>query len=220
MQGKAVEASAVILDAVVRPLEVYMRCRAWFMTLAYVTIRNRSYFDLQAAVFASEKVLQLVSQTFNGHVAPTTFYVSAWAATVHYFVEQARITSDSLSSIVRNTGAWEHKWTCWQPSAGHSGGAARVIPDAPAAATEEVDRLRAAVKAWQSKADSHRLEADELRRASGSSKGGSKSYGKGSKGNTKRERDPDGRERRGSDQRQDRGRGHYRQNRGRDSALY
>ena len=188
--GKAVEASAVIADAAVSQLDVYVRCRAWLMTLAYVTIRNKSYFDLQTAIFASEKILALVSQTFDdGHVAPTSFYVSAWASTVHYFSEQARVTSGPLKSIVMNTGAWEHKWTCWQPNK-NGGGATRGVPDLPPAIANELEKLRTPVKMWQGKADSFRIEADKLRNGVG--KGG-KQHGKGGSDSSKREREYDNR---------------------------
>ena len=137
---------------------------------------------MQTALCASEKILGLVTQTFDNQPAPTSFYLKAWASTMHHFAEQVRISKDTLAAIVLNTGAWEHKWTCWQPSKssnsgerGHATG-----PDLPTGLALEVERLREQVRTWQGRSDSFRIEAETLRRTQG--KGSKIPGGKGSNG--------------------------------------
>ena len=89
--GRAMEPKEVILDAVYRPLDLYGRLRAYFMTLAYVSIHKESFFDLQTAIYMSEKILTLVTQQFKKQTAPTSFYVEARASTAHHFAEQIRV---------------------------------------------------------------------------------------------------------------------------------
>ena len=78
----------VEVDQVRGPLELYARARAWFMTLAFVCIRNRTWFNLQAAIVASEKIFDLIQQSSGGRFPPVSFYLEAWAGTVDNFAEQ------------------------------------------------------------------------------------------------------------------------------------
>ena len=178
--GKAVETQAVMLDTVGRPIELYIRIRAWMTTMAYISVRNTAWFDFQTALFGSDKVLHLVTQTFGGQHAPTSFYVSAWAATVHYFSEHVRVSGATLKEAVLNTGAWEHRWTGFTPS-GQRGDQASAGPDLPKDVQDEVNKLKGLVKQWQSTADRFRVESENLRKG-GKDRGGKgkgKKHGKG-----------------------------------------
>ncbi len=197
--GKAVETQAVVIDNVTRPFELYVRCRAWFCTMAYVSIRNRSWFDYQAALFGSDKVLSFVTQTFQGQHAPTSFYAAAWAATVHYFAEMVRLNGASLKDAVRNTGQWEHRWTNWSPPArvsGHEGGGGGGCgsrssnPDLPRNVLEEIQRLKSSARQWQASADHYRSKLENATSSKGNNKGGNKGS-KGSKSGDGSRRDYD-----------------------------
>ena len=91
-------------------VEVFTRARAWFMTIAYVSIRRTGFLSLQAAIFASEKIMSLCLRTTDGVAPPIHFLVTAWAATISFFSEQVRVQNVTLESLVRSTGAWEHFW--------------------------------------------------------------------------------------------------------------
>jgi len=95
--------------------------------MAYASIRKPAWFDMQTAVFASEKIFDLVQRTSGGRFPPLSFLIEAWANTVNHFAEQVRVTGKPLSELVVNTGTWEHKWTWTAPQA-VNGGAAVDLP--------------------------------------------------------------------------------------------
>jgi hypothetical protein len=108
--GQSAQASSVDVDSVHMPIEVAARAKAWFMTVAFVAIRKSDWFDFQTAIFAAEKIQDLVLTTNGGAIPPVDHFNDAWTATIHFFSEQVRITSQSLKAVVNNTGGWENKW--------------------------------------------------------------------------------------------------------------
>ena len=108
--GQSVQASSVDVDSIHMPIEVAARAKAWFMTVAFVSIRRIEWFDLQTAIFASEKIQDLVLATSGGTIPPVEHFNDAWTATIHFISEQVRITKQSLKTVVNNTGGWENKW--------------------------------------------------------------------------------------------------------------
>ena len=159
--GKPVETEEIIADQVFRPVELYIRCRALFYMLAYVCIYKPDYFDLQTAIFVSEKILSLIMTLKQGRSPPVDFLVAAWAATAHYFSEQLRITDEPLKKIVACTGSWEHLWG-WTPTsqpASYSGGALasgsqqRAQPDLPEDMKAEMQKLQDKARKFQADKD-------------------------------------------------------------------
>ena len=73
--GRAVAPLNVEVDSIHGAMEVFTRASAWFMTMAFVVIRKPTWFDLQTAIFASDKVLELVQQTSGGHSPPLTHFL-------------------------------------------------------------------------------------------------------------------------------------------------
>ena len=68
-------AATIWSDQVLGPMEVYAHAKAWFMTLAFVTVRKQSsWFDLQTAVFASDRS--------NDVAPPIDHFSQAWARTI------------------------------------------------------------------------------------------------------------------------------------------
>ena len=209
--GKPVETQVVYADSVTRPIELYLRCRAWFVTMAYISIKDQTFMDFQTALFASDKVLGHVTQSIKGHYAPMTFYVAAWAGTLHHFSEAVRIQRRPLKEIILNLGTWEHKWTNWTPLNDSQNNAGA---DLPKSVQEEMTRLRVMVKDWQKKADGYRGEFENYKRRQDNfnchgndkgKKGAPSGKGKGHKNNDKRDRDErDSRENYGRGDRQGR----------------
>jgi hypothetical protein len=136
-------------DSIYGPMEVYARARAWFLTMAYISVRRASWFDLQTATFASEKVFDLVQRTSGLSSPPISHFLIAWAGTVNHFAEQVRVTGGTLKETVLNTGMWEHKWN-WSnpaPSAGNVG------VDLPADVAMDVNEAKEQARLFQSMVD-------------------------------------------------------------------
>ena len=189
--GRPVETQAVVADLVKFPVDLYTRMRGWFTTMAFVSIKRTDWFDFQTAIFGSDKIIQFVSQTFDGNYAPMSHYANAWAGTVNYFADRVRVSKATLKDAVLNTGAWEHKWTNYTP--GPNGGGKSGAPDLPQHVLDELSALRQSVKQWQSTADRNRIDADRARTAStNGGKGAKGGYGKwhdgGGKGNGHRDK--------------------------------
>ena len=66
--GQPAITEAIIADQVERSFELYVRARAFFHTLALVTILAPDYFPLQTAMMASELILAAVSASYGGRV--------------------------------------------------------------------------------------------------------------------------------------------------------
>ena len=190
--GKSLVPIDVIADSIHRPVEIYQRCRAWFVTMAYVSIKNPAFVSYQDAIFASEKILQLVCQTFDGYPAPVSFYEAAWATTAKFFSEQLRTeAATTLSECIRNTGAWEHRWTTYvhrasnsnSQSSGSSG-----LPDVAADLLKQIKDIKQEAAKWQTASDRLRVENEHLRRDMGARArggGGNDDGGKGHGGKKK-----------------------------------
>ena len=160
------------------------------MTMAYASIRKPAWFDLQTAVFASEKIFDLVQRTSNGRFPPLSFLIEAWANTVNHFAEQVRVTGKPLVDFVLNTGIWEHKWTWTAPPVGGGGGA---VVDLPRSLANDVADAAAQARQYQSLMD---RQANDRRRATegltqthgyggGKNGRGKNTKGAGGKDNTK-----------------------------------
>ena len=120
--GRGVEAIEVVADAIEKAFELWVRIRAFFMTLAFVSIKYPKWFPLQSAMMASDLILQKIMATYKGRTAPLQFLVNAWAETTHWLSEQVRMGASETprrtpASIMDNAGAWETRWA-WNPSSG------------------------------------------------------------------------------------------------------
>ena len=125
--GKAVKGIEIIADDVAKSFDLFIRARAFFMTAAFVSISDVTWFPLQSAISACEVIMNPITSTWESRSPPVSFHITAWGTTVNHFSEQVRITKRTLKEVVENTGGWEHywKWTPPGPAApsGGSGGA-------------------------------------------------------------------------------------------------
>ena len=167
-----VTAHRVIADEVERSFELWLRARAFLMTLSFVTVvLDEGWFPLQSAILVSEQILTYVTDTYNNQSPPLSFLVNAWASTSQYWSQQIRVNVQTPKNVMGAIGAWEHKWK-WTPAAdtdnassGSQGvGTARVGPREPdnKALKNEVDSLKGQVRRFQSAAD-HMLNNSNTR---------------------------------------------------------
>lgn len=166
--GRLLSGTTMEIDMIQNSMEVYMRARAWFMTLAFVSVRNRAWFDVQTAVFASDKIMELVQMTSAGQSPPLSHFICAWAATVNYFSEQVRVTGQPLLTFVKNTGAWEHRWSWSAPAAD---GRAHHGEDLPRDVAADVNKIKEQARHWQSMIDKQRAEYHKNDKEHGKGKG-------------------------------------------------
>ena len=172
--GRGISATSTEIDMIQNPMEVYTRARGWFMTLAYVSIRNVKWFDLQTAIFASDKIMEL-AQVTSGGIPPTlSHFIGAWAATVNYCAEQVRVTGQPLSTFVMNTGAWEHRWSWTAPS---TEGRSHAGADLPRYVADDVESMRQQARHWQSMVDKQRSDV-QRNKDKGNGKGNGKNKDK------------------------------------------
>ena len=155
------ETRDVISEYVSRPSEVFLRLRALFCTVSYVSIRKGPWFTFQDAIFMSDKIYKFTTQSYGGMYAPTTFYVTAWASTINVFSEKIRIQNLSLAECVNNTGIWEHFWNSYSPPVTNaSTPAGSSAPDLPKDLSDQLRRAREDARVWKEKADRYRNERD------------------------------------------------------------
>ena len=118
--GKSVEGATVILDLVEDKMELWMKIRAWFMTLCYVSVGKPTYFPYQLAVLVSEHVLKLITATFDKRRPPLQHMLTAWDNTAHSWSEDMRMTKRTAAEIISNFSNWEGKFA-WMPAMSQMG---------------------------------------------------------------------------------------------------
>ena len=118
--GKSVESLQVVLDMVEDKMELWMRIRAWFMTLCYVSISKPKFFPYQLAVLVSEHVLKLITATFDKRRPPLQHMITAWDNTAHSWSEDMRMTKRSAAEIISSFSHWEGKFA-WMPAMSQAG---------------------------------------------------------------------------------------------------
>lgn len=104
--GKPVSAVEVIADRVDKAFELFVRIRAFLMTLSYVSIETPAWYPLQIAMEVSEQIMGFITNTFDGRTPPLIFLVTAWASIIHYFSEQIRIQKKPPAEIIGSIGTW------------------------------------------------------------------------------------------------------------------
>jgi len=194
--GKPIETQEVMVDNVAMPIELYIRIRAWLITMAFVSIRNPDFMNFQTAINSSDKILKFVTQTWNqGRTsAPVSYYTNAWASTIHHLSEEVRINKKSLNLALSETGLWEFRWTSWKPSENKQGTGSgqeyTATPDLPKHISDEIASLKAANIKWQGIADRNKADAENYhnlkrKNRTDDNKGGGdkKGGGKGGNGN-------------------------------------
>ena len=146
--GQPAVTETIIVDHVERSFELYIRARAFFHTLSYVTVLTPGYFPLQSAMLASELVLASVCAQYSGRAPPVQFMVQAWAETVHYYSESARMSRRTMKEIVENVAAWENRWK-WSPMPGDGTGVRVPVEPDSRDLQNTVSSMRGQLKAMQ-----------------------------------------------------------------------
>ena len=138
VNGKTLETVEIIADAVDRAFELFSRIRAFFITLAYVSISTPTWFPLQAAMQVIDKVFQFIHASYNGRMPPVDFLVNAWAHSCHQFCERIRIEKCTAEVAITNYSAWEGKWA-WTPAMAITDGTTTGVASSGSASYPDAD---------------------------------------------------------------------------------
>lgn len=149
--GQPAVTETIVVDHVERAFELYVRARAFFHTLALVTILTPDYFPLQTAMMTSELILAAVSASYGGRAPPVHFLVQAWAETIHHFSECARMSKRTAREVVENVAGWENRWK-WSPAPSDGAGARVPIEPDSRDLQNTVESMRGQVRAMQRQA--------------------------------------------------------------------
>ena len=114
-------AEEIIADQVTNSLELYMKMKAFFNTVALVTVNVPDFFTYQDVVFIEDKVLNLLQLTKDKRRPPLVFWTTAWATTMQTWSDEIRTTGKSLSILTKETATWTPPWLSWNPTPGFSG---------------------------------------------------------------------------------------------------
>ena len=104
-----------------------IRLRAFWFTAAWCCIHNPGMFCLQDCLFMEDKMMALIFQTFNGQLAPESYYISAWNQTLRRFGESMRTDGHKLVTRCRTTANWEDLRTGWKHSDSEAEGPSRMV---------------------------------------------------------------------------------------------
>ena len=81
--GRAVMPETIVVDTVTKAFDFYINIRAWFCSMAYVSVRRNGWLSYQNAIYASERILGFMQMTYNGRSPPVAYFIAAWASTLH-----------------------------------------------------------------------------------------------------------------------------------------
>ena len=107
--GQSVEGVEVTADTIERAFELWLKIRAYLMTLSYVSILKPDWSPYQAALYVSEQLLVFMTDTYRGHSPNVDFLIGAWGATSLFFSETTRVQKKIPAEIFCDVGKWQHK---------------------------------------------------------------------------------------------------------------
>ena len=159
----------IVADQVANHMELYTRMRAWFNTIALVTV-GEEFFTYQDVIYIEDRLLALLQFTRDGRRPPIIFFTTAWATTQQTWSDEIRTTGKTLATLVKETASWAPVWTSWVPPAGGSSDFGQVPSIGNGSGKErelqnELDKARR----WASEMQSQRDKARAAQQGSSSS---------------------------------------------------
>ena len=106
-QGEA-HFKEVVVDEVRGRFELYKRLRAFFWTVAYLSIEFLNWFSFQDSLYSSERILYFLNQTNADRRPPVHHVTQAWASAIARMVDIVRTTGCTFGEAVKRSAEWEH----------------------------------------------------------------------------------------------------------------
>ena len=102
----------------------------------------------------SDTILRIINQTYNGSLAPVTYYVGAWAQTAKLMSEHDSTNEGMLETFVRGPSSWRHLWTNYSKPANSTGHQKlHTGPDIDKDLDTEMQKMKERVRNMQSQRD-------------------------------------------------------------------
>ena len=114
--GRNLGADEIIADDISSYHELWLRFRALFSSITYVSVGNPNWFSLSDCEQLCDTVLAYLNQRFNKARPPVEFYQNAYIQTMNVWVNEVRTNSKPLKEAVAATSNWSHFWTIYNPS--------------------------------------------------------------------------------------------------------
>ena len=166
--GEQLRAQTVVADEVRGVHDLYVRLRAWFSTVAFVSINKDGFFSLADAETHADQIQEFLHQTFDGQRPPVAFYCSAWARTIQRFTEDVKTNKMTLQQSAQCTSGGHHFWTLWTPPTNGPSVSSNQAQPQPRMSNEmetEMKRLKDLTKTLQSQKDTLEHQLRERRRS-------------------------------------------------------
>ena len=152
--GQPVRGTEVYDDAARSHFELWIRIRAFFTSIAFVSVNDLDFMTFGGAEHMSDAILRIINQTYNGSLAPVTYYVEAWAQTAKLMSEHVSTNEGMLETFVRAPSSWRHLWTNFSKPANSNGRQKlHTGPDMDQDLGDEVQKMKERVRDMQSQRD-------------------------------------------------------------------
>ena len=120
IQGNTVREYEEVHEVVASHHMAYVRMRAIFTTLCYVSVQDPSFYDYGTNEDFCDLLLDLLNRTYTGngffHVhPPLAFFQRAYLSMMSDFCQEMRTNDAKLADLVKGKAAWQHYWTGYIP---------------------------------------------------------------------------------------------------------
>ena len=110
LPGQQPTTEVVYADEVNDHIQVFLKCRALFSSIAYACIDMPDFFNYSDALHISDFILELIHKRHGGSRPPVSFLVTAYVSMMQHFTEEVRTNGRKLSAVTRCRNEWQQFW--------------------------------------------------------------------------------------------------------------
>ena len=118
--GRNVHEHEEMNDVVPNTHGIYLRVRAVFSTLSYVTAQDSSWFSFGDCENFCDLILDLLNRTYSGNGLsqvhpPLAFFQGAYVSMMSDFCQKMRTVDTRLCDLIARKSSWQHYWAGYIP---------------------------------------------------------------------------------------------------------
>ena len=98
---------------------IYLKLRAFWTTMAYLSIDQPSFLTFQAADELTDKILDWLHRRHHSGRPPASFFVAAWESTARVLQTGVR-AGKPLRDVLEADSSFQHFWTVYVQTESHS----------------------------------------------------------------------------------------------------